>query len=132
MTLFYHFFQTMERTWTKKIEKFLSWISLHTRFANIASLNLTNSLKPNPPSFLGLQSVSQFFQWIFLRSLLSPHQNFHISISISLHRSTESLKHPIAKVSIAWTTTFNNTSFPTWYRSFSFHLCNLLQTRSFI
>ena len=100
----------------------MSFISLHTCLANIASLNFASSLNPNPPSFFGLQSVSQFFQLIFLRSPLYLHQNFLISISISLQRPTSSLKHPIAKVGMTWTTAFNNTSFPTWDKNFSFHL----------
>ena len=100
----------------------MSCIRLHTCLANIASLNFASSLNPNPSFFFGLQSVSQFFQWIFLRSSLYLHQNFLISISISLQRSTGSLKHPIAKVDMTWTTTFNNTSFSTWDKNFSFHL----------
>ena len=100
----------------------MSCISLHTCLANIASLNFASSLNPNPPSFFGLQSVSQFFLWIFLCSPLCPHQNFLISISISLQRPTSSLKLPIAKVGMTWTTPFNNTSFLAWDNNSSFHL----------
>ncbi|KAK4599821.1 hypothetical protein RGQ29_009748 [Quercus rubra] len=104
----------------------------HTCFANITSLNFTKSLKPNPPSFFGLQSVSQFFQWIFLRSPHCPHQNFRINISISRQSPKGNLKHPIAKVGMAYTTAFKSTSFPAWESSFSFHSYNFPHTLSFM
>ena len=51
-----------------------------------------------------------------------PHQNFRISCSMLLHSVMGSLKQLTAKVGIACTTAFNNTSRPTWERSCSFHL----------
>ena len=115
---------------TLKNSEVLSICSPHTCLANIASLNLTKSLKPNPPSDLCLHNVSKFFQWIFLRSPLSPHQNLWISISMAWHNPTGSLKQLIAKVGMAYTITFNRTSLPIWVNNFSFHPYNLLHTLS--
>ena len=70
---------------TRYKSEFLSWISRHIYFPKIASLNFASSLKHNPPSLV-LQSVSQFFQWIFLCSPHCRHQIFLISISMSLQR----------------------------------------------
>ena len=114
------------------IKESVSWIRCQTCLANIASLNLHKSLKPNPTFNFGWQKTSHFFQWIFLLSPLWSHQIFWKSISISWNRPIGSLKQLIAKVGITWTMIFNKTSFSTCERSFSFHPCNFPQTLSFI
>ena len=118
---------SLKNRWNRE---FLSSSSLHTCFANIASLNFCNSLNPIPPRALGRQSVLHFDQCMFLWFPRWPHQNFRISYSMSLHNVTGSLKQLMAKVGMACTTTFNSTSLPAWERSCSFHPCNLAQTRS--
>ena len=70
-------------------------------------------LEAHPSPDFGLHNVSQLFQWIFLWPPHSPHQNFLICISILLHKPTGNLKQLIAKVGMAWTTAFRNTSLPT-------------------
>ena len=70
-------------------------INLHPCLASIARLKLRISRKPIPPSFLGVDSVSQLLQWIFLSLPTCPHQNLaHIALS-SLQNLTSNWKTPI-------------------------------------
>ena len=50
--------------------------NLQICFADIASLNLTKSLYPIPPSDFDLHRISQLFQWIFLWPPRSPTKIF--------------------------------------------------------
>ena len=75
--------------------------NLQICLASIASLNLTKSLNPIPPSTFDLHKIFQLFQWIFRWPPRSPHQNFLICISISFHKPTGNLKQVIANVGIA-------------------------------
>ena len=83
-------------------------------FSQLLETYSTFSFGPTqPPNFSnGFSSAS---------SPRCPHQSFQINISISLQIPKGGLKHPIAKVEIAWTTAFKRTSFPTCDKSFSFH-----------
>ena len=120
---------TLKNLW-KREDLFSS--NLHTCFANIASLNFCSSLKPMLPRSFGRQSVLHFDQCIFLWFPQCPHQNLWIICSMSLHKVMMSLKQLMAKVTIACTTAFSNTSRPAWERSCSFQPCSLAHTLSLI
>jgi len=112
--------------------EFVSWTSLQTCLANMASLNLHRSLKPIPPFNFDLHKISHFFQCILRLSPRYPHQNFRIIISISLQRPTGKRKQFMAKVGIAYATALMRTSFPACDSNFSFHPWIFPHTLSFI
>ena len=96
-------------------------IILHTCFANKPSLNFSISLNPIPPFSLASHKCFQVTQWIFLPSLLYPHQNFQIMVSNSLISHFGSLKQLMEYVGMAWITDIINTSLLDWDNNFSFH-----------
>ena len=98
----------------------------------MASLNLQRSLIPKPPSSLGWQRSSHFFQWIFLWSAHWLHQNFLIIISLSWQRPIGNRKHLIANVGMTCTTALRKTSLPAWDSNFSFYPWIFPHTHSLI
>ena len=99
----------LKNLWKREV---LSSNSLQTCFASIASLNFCNSLNPIPPRSFGRHNELHFVQWIFFWFPRWPHQNLQSSHSMSLHNVIGSLKQIMAKVGIACTTAFSNTSHP--------------------
>ena len=89
-------------------------------------------LNPKPPPNLGLQSLSQFIQWILCLLSSPPHQNFLIMISSSLQRELGSRKQLITYVGIACATALTRISLPACDSIFSPHPCITRHTLSFM
>ena len=84
-------------------------------------LNAFKSLKPIPPSDLGVQRLSQDVHAIFLSLPFCPHQNWLIKEFNSQHKEFESLKQLIVYVVVTWATALIRISLPTVESNLPFH-----------
>lgn len=103
---------------------------LHPCLANKARSKDFRSQNPNPPIFLGAQSLRQLTHLIPFDPSLFPHQNFVIMDVMSSHTHLGSLKQLIAYVWQALATAFIRTSFSALDKSLSFHPLTFFQTLS--
>lgn len=98
--------------------------------AKRARLNISISLKPNPPICFGFVISSHATQHVFLLPSMLPHQKLRKRPSMCWHNPLGSRKHTMEYVGIACATALIKTSFPPDERDCSIHPWTLFQTLS--